>query len=190
MNEDMQLRRQGKQLSLAGSLALLGLLTALVYLGRSTPYTMIAFLGGGQMLIVAGAAIYVYVIAGDIKARLDSVVEKRVRAGETVFRQGDFPDRLYVIGTGEVEVIREDPLHGEISLARLGAGEVFGEMGILGNTPRTATIRAATDLELLSIHRTYFSSLFSYLPSLREGILADYQRRRAALEESARRERG
>jgi hypothetical protein len=183
MIEDMPLHTQEKHLSVAGSLALLGLLTALVYLCRPTPYTTIAFLGGGQMLIVAGAAIYIYVIAADIKVRLESVVEKRVRADDIVFRQGDFPDRLYVIGKGEVEVIREDPLHGEILLARLGAGEFFGEMGILGNTPRTATIRAVTDLELLSIHRTYFRSLFSYLPSLREGILAEYQRRRASLEE-------
>ncbi len=190
MNEDKLPRTQEKQLSLAGSLALLGLLTALVYLGRSTPYTMLVFLGGGQALILAGAAIYIYVIASDIKARLESVVEKRVKAGDLVFRQGDFPDRLYVIGTGAVEVIREDPLHGEILLARLGAGEVFGEMGILGNAPRSATIRAATDLELLSIHRTYFNSLFSYIPSLREGILAAYQRRRAALEETVRREKG
>ncbi len=188
MNEDRRLHRQERQLYLAGSLALLGLLTALVYLGRSTPYTMIAFLGGGQLLLFAGAAIYVYVMAADIKSRLESVVEKHVKAGEIVFRQGDFPDRLYVIGKGEVEVIREDPLHGEVPLARLGPGEVFGEMGILGNTPRSATIRAAADLELLSIHRSYFSSLFSYLPSLREGILAVYQRRRAEQEERARRE--
>ena len=170
-----------KHLCLAGFLALLGLLTALVYIVRSTPYTMVLFLGAGQTLLLAALAIFVWVLASDIRARLRSVVERRFKQGEIIFRQGDPPDCLYAIGRGEAEVVREDPVRGETILARLGPGEFFGEMGILGNAPRMATVRAATDLEVLSIHRIHFGPLLSYLPWLREGILAEYRRRSADL---------
>ena len=59
-------------------------------------------------------------------------------------------------------------------LTRLGKDQFFGEVGILGSTPRTATVRAVADLEVLAIHRSYFTSLFSYLPMFRERILEMY----------------
>ena len=170
-----------KHLCLAGFLALLGLLTALVYIVRSTPYTMVLFLGAGQTLLLSALGIFLWVLASDIRARLRSVVERRFKQGEIIFRQGDPPDCLYAIGRGEAEVVREDPVRGETILARLGPGEFFGEMGIIGNAPRMATVRAATDLEVLSIHRIHFGPLLSYLPWLREGILAEYRRRSADL---------
>ena len=166
-----------KHLLVAGLLALLGLVTAIVYIVRSTPYTMVFFMGGGQLLLLAALVLFLWVVAVDIRTRLQSVVEKRFKPGEIVFRQGDPSDRLYSIGRGEAEVVREDPIRGETILARLGPGEFFGEMGLLGDAPRMATVRASTDLTVLSIHRTYFGQLYSYLPSLREGILAEYRRR-------------
>ncbi len=169
-----------RQLSIAGALAILGLGTAVVYTLRSTPYTMILFLGAGQLLLVAALVLFAWVVVADIRARLSSVVERRFREGEIVFRQGDPADRLYAIGRGEAEVVREDPATGETVLARLGPGEFFGEMGILANAPRMATVRAATDLEVLSIHRAYFGQLYAYMPTVREGILAEYRRRAGA----------
>ena len=158
-------------------LAVLGLVTAVVYYLRFTPYTMVLFMMVGQGLILLAAACFAYGVWTGIRARLRSIVEKRYAAGEIVFRQGDVPDRLYVIGKGEVDVIRETPGQEGVVLARLGEGQFFGEIGILSDTPRTATIRAATDVEVLSIHRSYFSSLFSYLPMFRENVLSAYQAR-------------
>jgi len=157
-------------------LTVAGLATALVYTVSSTPYTMVLFLGLGQMCIGLGMVLLVAVIALDVKARLQSVVERRFRAGDVVFRQGDFPDRLYLIGQGEVEVIRTEDGK-EVVLARMKAGEFFGEMGILGNTPRTATVKAATDLETLSIHRNYFRPLIAYVPAWRDRLFDEYRRR-------------
>jgi CRP-like cAMP-binding protein len=166
-------------LILAGLLTLLGLGTGIVHVLKSTPYTMVAFLGLGQMAILAGAGIFLAIVFLDLRARLQSVVEKRFEKGEVVFRQGDFPDRLYLIGEGEAEVIREMPTGEEISLARLQQGEFFGEMGIVGNTPRSATVRATTPLETLSIHRSYLGPIFSYLPSWKEKVKEEYVHRTA-----------
>jgi len=93
-----------------------------------------------------------------------------------VFKQGDFPDRLYLIGEGEVDVIRSAGGK-DVVLASMKAGEFFGEIGILGNTPRTATVKAVTDVETLSIHRDYFRPLLAYLPVWRERLFEEYGRR-------------
>ena len=71
--------------------------------------------------------------------------------GQMVFRQGDAPDRLYVIVRGDAEVVRNDPDARETLLTTLGPGEYFGEIGLLTEHRRTASVRAKTDLELLAL---------------------------------------
>jgi len=176
-----------RPLVLAGALTLVGLTLGIVYVLWSTPYTMVVFLGLGQVAIMVGGAIFLVVVFSDLRARLQSVVEKRFPAGETVFRQGDFPDRLFLIGEGEVEVLREMPDGEQVPLARLGPGEFFGEMGILGNSPRSATVRAASELRALSIHRSYLGPILTYLPSWKEKVREEYSQRTAI---NQRREEG
>ena len=174
---DDDLSAHPRYLLLAGALAFTGLLMALVYHVWFTPYTMVLFMMAGQGLILLAAGCFLYAVWSGVRARLRSIVEKKFTAGAIVFRQGDRADRLYVIGKGEVEVVRETPGQPDVVLVRLGEGQFFGEIGILTNAPRTATIKAVTDVEVLSIHRSYFTSLFSYLPVFRERILSDYQAR-------------
>ncbi len=161
----------------AGLLSLFGLLTGVGFVLNFTPYTMVFFLMGGQGLIFIAVCLFAYAVWCEIRSRMQSIVEKRYKAGEVIFHQGDYPDRLYVIGKGEVEVLQQSPGKEDLLLARLGKDQIFGEIGILGDTPRTATVRAASDVDVLSIHRSYFNSLFSYLPVLREKILAAYRSR-------------
>ena len=165
----------------AGALALAGLFLAIIYLVRFTPYTMVLFLMGGQGLIFLAACCLGYAALSEVRARLRSIVEMRFKAGDIIFRQGDYPDRLYIIGKGEVDVVQETPEKPEVVLTRLGKDQFFGEIGILNDSPRSATVRAATDVEVLSIHRSYFTSLFSYLPVLQEKILSVYKTRTAGV---------
>jgi len=174
-----------KHLIVAAVIGMLGLLTGLAYMLRSTPYTMLIFLMGGQVLIFLAIGIYIYVMARDIKAKLDSIVEKPFAKGEVIFRQGDDGDRLYVVTKGEVEVVREDPEKGDLVLARLGPGEYFGEMALINNQPRNATVRAVTDAETLNIHRTDFDLLFRNVPALRQSIEAVMKQRSLKIKERA-----
>ena len=71
-------------------------------------------------------------------------------AGETLFQQGDLSDRAYIVESGLVEVVAKTG-ESEVVLARLGPGEVVGEMGLIAGSGRSATIRALSDSELLVI---------------------------------------
>lgn len=74
-----------------------------------------------------------------------------VAAGVVVIREGDRGDRFYVIVEGDAEIVR-----GGVELGILGPGEHFGEIALLRDVPRTATIRARTAMRLLALERDVF----------------------------------
>jgi len=100
-------------------------------------------------------------------------------AGQAVFQEGDRGDRLYVITGGEVEVLKRDGQGTPTPLRRLGTGECFGEIALVSDRPRTATVRAVVPTNVLAVDRDAFQALFSTLPPLRgfvEALIADRER--------------
>jgi CRP-like cAMP-binding protein len=83
-----------------------------------------------------------------LAARLSPV---HARAGDEIIRAGDHGDRFYVVDAGEVEVLVDGK-----PPRREGAGEYFGEIALLKDVPRTATVRAATDADLFALDRDDF----------------------------------
>jgi len=72
-----------------------------------------------------------------------------VPAGTTVFEQNTMGDLIYVVSSGEFEIIRELPDGGSETLSTARPGEYFGEIGPLFGLPRSATVRARTDGTLI-----------------------------------------
>ena len=106
------------------------------------------------------------------------ISQAHFESGDAVFHQGDLGDRLYMILSGEAEVVRREN-GADMTLARLGPGEYFGEAALLGRIPRSATVQALTPMDVLILPRGDFQALLGSLPDLREGF-EDVAARRAA----------
>jgi hypothetical protein len=95
---------------------------------------------------------------------------KRFAPGDILFRQGDPSDHVVLVRSGQADVLREagDEL---ILLGTAKEGEFLGEMGVLDARPRSATVRAATTLEVELISRQGFLERVSADPQLAQNLL-------------------
>jgi putative ABC transport system ATP-binding protein len=88
-----------------------------------------------------------------------------LKAGETLFEQGTMGDLIYLVSTGEVELIRELAGGGEEVLKVAAADDYFGEMGPLFALPRSATARARTDTTVVGYSVQSFRELLGSIGS-------------------------
>ena len=95
-------------------------------------------------------------------------------AGDTIFRRGEAGDALYLIVAGTVAVFAGNRANDDAAaaLAHLAEGQSFGEMALLTGEPRTATVVAVTDVELLKIAKEHFDELLDCSPRLRQAVEA------------------
>jgi NADH dehydrogenase len=94
-----------------------------------------------------------------------AVCQEHFEAGQVIFDQGDFGDKLYVVVRGEADVS-----DGGVTLRTLRAGDVFGEIALIADTPRTACVRATSALDVIAVPRRAFGQLVTHLPGVRESM--------------------
>jgi alkyl hydroperoxide reductase subunit AhpC len=111
----------------------------------------------------------------------DRLQTMRFQAGDVVIRQGDEPDRFYIIANGEVDVMRHTAEGADVHLATLGSGEIFGEIGLLEETRRTADVRAHSDVEVLALDWRDFKDLLDASDPTARDFMHIVEQRRAAL---------
>jgi len=92
--------------------------------------------------------------------------QRRYRKGSRVVIEGDVGDSYYVIRKGDAQVVAKGEGEGEMPIAQLGPLEGFGEMALLTDEPRYATVIALTELDLWRVSKTSFEELLSADPSL------------------------
>jgi CRP-like cAMP-binding protein len=91
--------------------------------------------------------------------------------GETVFRQGEQGDRLFVVKSGVLEVIAAPTDGSEPTVvAYLGTGEVIGELALLTGSPRSATLRSPEHAELFVVDKAVFIDLMDVLPAFSRNL--------------------
>jgi len=103
--------------------------------------------------------------------------------GDIIFHQGDLGDSVYVIEQGDCDVIKEDNGTAR-TLATLHAGDYFGEMALLSDKTRNATIQARTAMEVLLIPKRDFDTLRRSVPAFGE-VFKELARQRAATHATA-----
>jgi small-conductance mechanosensitive channel/CRP-like cAMP-binding protein len=101
-------------------------------------------------------------------------------AGESVTREGDTDDGLYMLVDGEA-IVRIGSGREEREVARIAAGQFFGEMSLMTGEARTATVVAATDLVCYRIDKPAFQHVLSDTPAIAESIAEVLAMRRTAL---------
>ena len=85
---------------------------------------------------------------------------RRYRAGDTVVREGDKGDEMYIVRSGKVRIFQGRGPEA-VTLAVLGPGEYLGEMALLGDYTRSATATAECDTEVTVIDSTTFRAFVS-----------------------------
>jgi CRP-like cAMP-binding protein len=101
------------------------------------------------------------------KLKLLAFTSERVTydAGQELFHQGDTADAAYIIVDGDVEVLVDTP-KGPLAVATLGRNEFVGDIGILCDIPRTATVKAATRVTTLKISKDLFFRMVTDFPTM------------------------
>jgi MFS family permease len=142
----------------------LGVKTALVATGAFLP-VLVLLLGATvakidasatapnahELRILASVPIFAPLPGASLEHLAARLVPLRLEAGTVILREGDAGDRFYIVAEGEVEVSQYDR-----AVSELGAGDYFGEIALLRDVPRTATVTARTDVVLYALDRDDF----------------------------------
>ncbi|MCH8801279.1 MAG: ATP-binding cassette domain-containing protein [Chloroflexi bacterium] len=102
-----------------------------------------------------------------LAALANNFMTERFDEDETIFEEGEAGYKMYIVVRGQVEVLTTGPTGEERRLAVLRDGDYFGEMALLEDIPRTATVRARAPTILLTLEREQFNHLLSSVPDLR-----------------------
>ena len=104
-----------------------------------------------ELRILASVPIFAPLPGGSLEHLAARLVPLRVEAGTVIVREGDAGDRFYIVAEGEIEVSQY-----ERPVSELKAGGYFGEIALLRDVPRTATVVARTDAVLYALDRDDF----------------------------------
>jgi NTE family protein len=101
-----------------------------------------------------------------LAALSDACDAREARAGDIVFRKGDPGDALYIVESGTLEAVLDEGTASEQVISRFIPGDFFGEMALLTGQPRSATVRARSDVRLLTLGKAPFDHAVATDPAL------------------------
>lgn len=105
------------------------------------------------------------------------MVPRSVKAGETIIKENDQAAGFFVVSEGKVEAVRGAEGDNAHTLASFGPGDFFGEMALFEGFPRSATVRAIEDSELLAMTRWDFMAEMKNHPEIAVSMLPVLVRR-------------
>lgn len=159
------------------------LLLCLVFVWHTTGGTLFVFsVAAPAMVLIATLIVAGTTIREFRQAHRLFAVDHR-GPGEVIFSQGESGDCAYFIRRGTVEVI--DGERDQV-VATLGPGDYFGEMALLGDRPRNATVRTVSDSEFAVLGKQNFLHMVGLLPATKEAVLATVRERAMRLGGEAR----
>jgi len=114
----------------------------------------------------------------DLRRLCEVVEEVKLSAGQELFAEGSVGDRAYIIQEGDLEIIKSsDGREVQLEVHQNKPGLVIGEMALVEEAPRMATVRAGTDSVLLAIHKEQFDHILNTSPAAARAMLRMVLRR-------------
>jgi len=96
---------------------------------------------------------------------------------EVLMRKGDAGDSLFLVHYGEMKIVTEDSKGDELIINKCGPGEVIGEMALIDDVPRSATVIALEDVEVLELRHDVFEKILETRPDVSISIIRNYSSR-------------
>ncbi len=141
-------------IGIAGAIVVAGValpaiaLLAVTTIGRGEAGVRIPF---REIALLRRLPLFAPVPAPALEAAAAALAPARFLAGDVIIREGAVGDRFWVVGAGTLKVSQAG-----VAIGVLGAGDAFGELALLRDIPRTATVTARTEVELLGLDRDTF----------------------------------
>ncbi len=157
-------------------MSLAALVLGIQFVLNTTGGTLFAFSAAGPLLVLTAAVIVLAVALYHFRRRHSLFEIREFAPGEVIIREGEPGDCAYFIQEGEVEVLQHRD-GSEVVAATLRSGQYFGEMALLSNQRRNATVRSATKVRLAQLGKQNFLTLISAVPSARQDIMKTVQER-------------
>lgn len=115
-----------------------------------------------DLALLKNAAIFADLTEEELARVAEICKEQKFKFGQTIFKEGEPGNRLYLISEGEVRISRVIPGSGEEALTVLKKGACFGEMAVFDRSERSTDAIANTDCALLTITRSDFEMLLDF----------------------------
>lgn len=149
-------------------LTLIALLIALLFVYRTTGGTLFLFSTFAPLLVITSIMIFLWTEISEFRRAHKLFFIEHYPTGATIFKQGDPADCAYFIRKGKVAVVDETT---SAEVNELSAGDYFGEIALVTDQPRTATIRTISPVEVAVLGKENFLNMMRLLPAAEHEIL-------------------
>jgi len=127
--------------------------------------------------LLAASPLFTTLTQGELAALARTAQRLEFQPERPIFHMNTMGDGLYILAAGRVKVVVPTPEGKEVILATLGPGAFFGEMALLDDEPRSASVVAELPSVVYRIHRNDFSRLLETHPSIARALLREMARR-------------
>ncbi len=104
-----------------------------------------------KLAVLSGSPLFEMLSNQELEYVAELARPRRVAGGQVIFDEGELGDSIYIVASGDVDVLRSDPSGAAKVIATLGPQQFFGEMSLIDKDYRSATVRAKSDCELLHL---------------------------------------
>lgn len=149
-------------------------------LGPWNENTEAAATGSRALRLVGYVDLFRDLEAGTRERIAAAMTARLVRPGDVIMREGETGDSVFIVELGAIEVAVDVPGRGPRTMARLGTGDLFGEMSLLTGDPRSATLTALCETKVWELSREAFQPILREQPAIADRLSRVMARRRLA----------